>query len=469
MSFSRRLVAAGLLCASVAKGLDLDTFTGQAQVLGRQREMILSQQQGDNEVKPMRMMAEPEADDSDGKCTKKKGCKLGCCGPLDKEGFGICGTGPKFCGTDCTSECDYKSECDPGGWGLKYSNFTTCPLNVCCSDYGFCGTLSSYCKGKTVASPKCDKAKHSSDKRTIGYYEGWNYQRPCGNMEPEDIPLGYYTHINFAFALVNPDTYRLDPMDKGTASRYGRVSALTQQQDGLEVWIAIGGWAMNDPGKYRTVFSDLAKSEKKQDAFFDSLITFLQRYDFDGVDLDWEYPVAEDRGGVEEDFENYVNLLARLRKRLNSSGRKYGLTLTLYTDGVWDENIESLGPYAHAHTNLTEIQQGLELLWRNNINHERVVMGLGFYGRSFTMKSANCLDAGCEFSEGAKGGECTGTKGVLSASEINKVIKNGGKMKLDEEAAVQIVTWDSNQWVSWDDAKTLKMKLDYANEHCLGG
>lgn len=40
-------------------------------------------------------------------------------------------------------------------------------------------------------------------------------------------------------------------------------------------------------------------------------------------------PVAEDRGGVEEDFENYVNFLARLRKRLNSSGRKYGLTLTL--------------------------------------------------------------------------------------------------------------------------------------------
>lgn len=40
-------------------------------------------------------------------------------------------------------------------------------------------------------------------------------------------------------------------------------------------------------------------------------------------------PVAEDRGGVAEDFENYVNLLARLRKRLNSSGRKYGLTVTL--------------------------------------------------------------------------------------------------------------------------------------------
>lgn len=42
----------------------------------------------------------------------------------------------------------------------------------------------------------------------------------------------------------------------------------------------------------------------------------------------------------------------------------------------------SIGSFAYAHTNLTEINEGLELLWRNNINPERVNMGLGFYGRS---------------------------------------------------------------------------------------
>lgn len=53
-------------------------------------------------------------------------------------------------------------------------------------------------------------------------------------------------------------------------------------------------------------------------------------------------------------------------------------------DGVWDSNVTSIGSVAYAHTNLTEIQTGLELLWRNNINPGRVVMGLGFYGRSNT-------------------------------------------------------------------------------------
>lgn len=86
---------------------------------------------------------------------------------------------------------------------------------------------------------------------------------------------------------------------------------------------------MNDPGPYQTAFSDMAGSEANQDAFFDSLLTFMKKYDLDGVDLDWEYPVADDRGGIPEDFDNYVNLLRRLRQRLNASGRKYGISLAV--------------------------------------------------------------------------------------------------------------------------------------------
>ena len=51
-------------------------------------------------------------------------------------------------------------------------------------------------------------------------------------------------------------------------------------------------------------------------------------------------------------------------------------------DGVWDSNVTSIGSYAYAHTNLTEINMAMELLWRNNVNPKRVNLGLGFYGRS---------------------------------------------------------------------------------------
>lgn len=107
-------------------------------------------------------------------------------------------------------------------------------------------------------------------------------------MEPEEIPLGHWTHINFAFALINPKTFHIEDMDAGTGSRYGRVAALKLKQPDLKIWIAVGGWAMNDPGPYRMAFSDMAGNEANQDKFFDSLITFMRKYDMDGVDLDWE-------------------------------------------------------------------------------------------------------------------------------------------------------------------------------------
>lgn len=148
-------------------------------------------------------------------------------------------------------------------------------------------------------------------------------------MKPSQIPLGYYTHINYAFSLIDPASYRLTPMDETTGSLYRSVSGLKAKQPDLQVWIAVGGWAMNDPGPYRDVFSHLAASEAAQDQFFESLITFMLNNGFDGVDLDWEYPVADDRGGVEADFDNYVNFLSRLRARLNNLGTPVGVSITL--------------------------------------------------------------------------------------------------------------------------------------------
>lgn len=267
-------------------------------------------------------------EDDDYSCSKTKECSVGCCGSLDDDGVGVCGMGPDFCGDDCYSNCDSKAECDPG-WGLEWSNASTCPLNVCCSSYGFCGTTELFCGGELASSPECAASANSSSGRTVGYYEGWNWQRSCGTVTPEQIPLGYYTHVNFAFALVNPDTYRIDNMDDTTGTLYRAVTDLKANQPNLEVWIAVGGWAMNDPGAYRPVFSDLAADESKQDIFFEALITFMATNGFDGVDLDWEYPMADDRGGSDSDYANYVNLVSRLRQRLNEEGRTYGLSLTL--------------------------------------------------------------------------------------------------------------------------------------------
>jgi len=87
---------------------------------------------------------------------------------------------------------------------------------------------------------------------------------------------------------------------------------------------------MNDPDQpTATTFSDLAGSSSAQSAFFSSLLSFLQTYGFDGVDIDWEYPVASERSGKPEDFQNFVSFLKNLRTALGGSGHNYGLTITV--------------------------------------------------------------------------------------------------------------------------------------------
>ncbi|KAH8649259.1 chitinase [Xylariales sp. PMI_506] len=424
-------------------------------------------------------------------CSDSQPCTIGCCGTNN-----VCGLGPSYCAPgNCTNSCDAKSDCDPG-WGAQWSAKESCPLNVCCSQYGFCGTTSEFCGDEKVTSPSCTGG-NSAAQKIIGYYEGWSTTRACKGLNPEDLLFGAYTHLNYAFAFVDPSTFQIATMQDSDTEFMPRLTALKNYNPGLQVWISIGGWSMNDPDQpTAATFSTLAGSESAQQSFFASLLSFMGTYGFDGVDIDWEYPVAPERSGNPADFVNYVSFLKNLRGALGSNGHNYGLSITLpssywymqnfdiksleqYVDwfnvmsydlhGTWDSTDPYIGAVINAHTNLTEIDMTMDLLWRNSIDPNKVVMGIGFYGRSFTLSDPSCTSAGCPFSAGGNPGPCSASAGTLMFSEIEDIIANGATVTTDTTAAVKIVTWDNNQWVSYDDQDTLKQKVDYANSKCLGG
>lgn len=440
-------------------------------------------------VRPVWLQSTPQ--DPDYTCSADKPCAVGCC---DK--FGICGMGPDFCSPEnCVNSCDAKSECDPANWGPQYALSEGCPLNVCCSKFGFCGTTEEFCGDEVVANPSC--SGNSAEKRTIGYYESWAATRSCDAVTPEQLPWESYTHINFAFATIDPHSFVVVPSSPDDLDLYRRLTNLKTVAPGLQVWISIGGWSMNDPDQpTATTFSDLAASPLAQENFANSLIQLMSTYGFDGVDIDWEYPVAPERSGRPEDYANYPTWLSNLRGAFSAAGHNWGLSITLPSSfwylrnfdivklegvvdwfnmmeydlhGTWDSTDVWIGAFVNAHTNLTEIDESLKLLWRNNIDPSKVVLGLGFYGRSFTLEDPSCIKPGCPFTGGAPAGPCTGEVGTLSFSEIESIIAGGGAtVTLDIAAAVQIVTWDGN-WASYDDASTLQTKLKYANNNCLGG
>lgn len=43
--------------------------------------------------------------------------------------------------------------------------------------------------------------------------------------------------------------------------------------------------------------------------------------------------------------------------------------------GTWDLANKWVGPYLNAHTNLTEIDSALDLLWLHDISPDKIVMG----------------------------------------------------------------------------------------------
>ncbi|KAF5576582.1 hypothetical protein FPANT_10866 [Fusarium pseudoanthophilum] len=425
------------------------------------------------------------ADDTTCSATQK--CKQGCCNKN-----GNCGFGPDYCGKSvCRSDCDRKSDCNPG-FGKQWAKSDKCPLNVCCSKHGYCGTTKDFCGSKTVKRPSCKKG--GDMQRVVGYFEGWAKSRPCEVFPPEQIPIGLYTHINFAFGSINPNTFLIEANDPEDVDMYERLMLLKKKDKNLKIFLAIGGWTFNDPGPTARVFSDLAASRARQKSFFNSVMSFMATHKFDGLDLDWEYPVAEERSGREVDYKNFPVFMAALKKTMGTNDK--GLTITLpasywylqYFDikkleptvdffnimsydlhGAWDQKANWTKPYLNAHTNLTEIDLALDLLWRNNIKPDKVVMGLGFYGRAFTAKSPTCLKPGCLFSDPANAGECSQEKGILLNSEIDIEVRDRRlKPELYKKEAVKVVTW-GKQWVSYDDADTLKVKVDRAGELCLGG
>ena len=65
---------------------------------------------------------------------------------------------------------------------------------------------------------------------------------------------------------------------------YGKVTDFKKQ--GKKVLIAIGGWNDSKGDKYSRLVNNPASRAK----FITHVIEWMIKYNFDGLDLDWEYP-----------------------------------------------------------------------------------------------------------------------------------------------------------------------------------
>lgn len=105
---------------------------------------------------------------------------------------------------------------------------------------------------------------------------------------------------------------------------FAQLKLLKNINPNLKNIISIGGWTLSGD------FSPMVSTAANRKTFIDSMIEWVKEYEFDGVDFDWEYPVAGGLDGNKHDPADRVNLtlfLKEVRAALDAetaiSGKKY--------------------------------------------------------------------------------------------------------------------------------------------------
>jgi chitinase len=201
-------------------------------------------------------------------------------------------------------------------------------------------------KGSVSPAGSTGDGGPSQPRRVIGYYAGWTSKTK--NFTPLDIPADKLTHVNYAFGLIDEkgramlqdaeaDIGHADvaasPAPGSLDGNFQQLRLLKERHPHLQTLISMGGWT----GSGR--FSDAVATEEKRRDFVASCIDlFLTRWPgvFDGIDIDWEYPVCcglPENSYRPEDRRNCTLLFAELRRQLDdlgaATGQRYLLTAAI--------------------------------------------------------------------------------------------------------------------------------------------
>ena len=370
----------------------------------------------------------------------------------------------------------------------------------------------------TATSTPVPPGGQDGDKHIIGYYTSWSiYDRDYQVM---DIPATQLTHVNYAFAKVsNEGTCKLgdpyadvekvftaansanEPSD-GLRGNFGQLRKLKAQHPHLKTLISVGGWTWSDK------FSDVALTDESRLKFAQSCVEFMHKYGFNGIDIDWEYPVGGGREGNiarPEDRENFTLLLRTLREQLHqqeaADGRSYLLTIAAsagqdkinnldlaqiqqYVDwinvmtydfhGSWEAQTNFNAPlYAPADdpapdAAMLNVNAAITAYLDRGVPANKLVMGMPFYGHGWARVAAT-NNGLYQYSRRIPRG--TWERGIFDYWDLVENYLDAGYVRYwsDEAQVPWLYSADEHIMISYDDAESIGAKADYLLDNKLAG
>ncbi|KAL8716704.1 MAG: hypothetical protein Q9225_005988 [Loekoesia sp. 1 TL-2023] len=316
-------------------------------------------------------------------------------------------------------------------------------------------------------------------------------ERRCNRITPTQIDTNGLTHLFFAYASVDPGNFSILASHSEDVDLYKEFTA--RKTPTMQTWIAVGGFDFSNPGPTQQIWKLMTAKSDWRAQFITSLAKFMAHYGFQGVDLDWQYPSAGNRGGSINDAVNFVALVRDMRQ---AWGNKYGISATLpaeywylrdydpkgmepYLDffgfmtydihGSWGSDANALGSIVRSHTDIREIQNDTVPLWFDHLDAKKINLGLSSYGRGYTLADSKCAHPGCKVVGPSKPGLCTNSAGLMSYVEISDLVKQKKlKPQIVPDTMSKQITWD-DQWIGYDDDETMAMKISWASQNCFRG
>lgn len=166
-------------------------------------------------------------------------------------------------------------------------------------------------------------------------------------IQPGEIAAKKLTRINYAFANVRDG--RVVEGFPTDAQNYAALTALKKENTELTVLVSVGGWLWSGN------FSDAALTPQSRARFAKSAVEFVERYNLDGLDVDWEYPAQRGAGNRfrPEDKRNYTLMLKEIRSEFDGEEKKLHRRLYLtIAAGASNSFLE--------HTEMPEVQKNVD-------------------------------------------------------------------------------------------------------------
>lgn len=295
------------------------------------------------------------------------------------------------------------------------------------------------------------------------------------------------THLYIAFSTIEDGkavTTKLSNLDK--------LIYLKEINPELKIIISIGGWGCDG-------FSQASFSQESRDIFVKSAMNLVLKWDFDGIDIDWEYPCSDQAGieYAEYDKDNYTYLMRDLRigldKLSKETNKTYLLTTAVggeqyYIDGTNMAEVNKYIDYINlmtydlrgGFTNITghhanmypqandkngpSSERTIDLFYKAGIPYDKMILGCAFYGRMW----CGVKDSGLLSGLGCKAETAGSERASFDLLDDEAVELNGYKRYFDENAKASYL-FNGENFISYEDELSITEKCNYVKEKKLAG